>query len=314
MAKRNNKRGFDREMSFLDHLEELRWHLVRSVAAIVLLMFGFFVFVDELVKYVILGPMRDDFVTNVWLCKWRPAMCIGGIDVDLQALGPSEQFVKAIVVSIFAAIIIAFPYIIWEIWRFVRPALKSTERQLSVGFVFYVSFLFFTGVTFSYFVVTPFALGFLANFQITDGIENNWRIGQVIGLIVRLSLAGGLLFQLPILTYMLAKVGIITPKLMRKYRRHAIVVVLIIAGILTPSPDMFTQLMLGIPMLLLYELSIFIAARVHKKQKKEQAQREAELKTTLAKQEAEAPEDANAEVVEDDADADTSEDSDDSER
>ncbi len=284
-------------MSFLDHLEVLRWHLIRSVAAIVLVMIVLFAFVDDLVKYVILGPMRPDFPTNLWLCKWRPQMCVGDLAVEMQAIGPSEQFVKAIVVCIFGALIIAFPYIIWEVWRFIRPALKMTERQLSAGFVVYVSLLFLTGVVFAYFIVTPFALGFLANFQIAEGVKNNWQIGKVIALITRLSLAGGLLFQLPILTYMLAKVGILTPKLMRKYRRHAIVVVLIIAGILTPSPDAFTQLLLGIPMLLLYEISIFIAARVYKKQQKERKKRDDELQRQLAKQAAEAPQEVEAQEV-----------------
>lgn len=254
-------------MSFVGHLEEFRWHLLRSVIA---LLVGFVLVSSNLswvVNNVILGPLKPDFVTNKWLCSLNPESCskLSAQTVLLQALSPTEQFTRAIVIAAVGGLIMAFPYLVWELWRFVKPGLQHTEVKGLKGVVVWVSLLFLGGVLFSYFLIAPLTLNFFASFQLAENIQNQWRIGEVVGLIVQISLGGGLLFQLPVVVWVLSKLGFLTPALMRRYRRHAFVVVLIVAGILTPDPSMISQLVLGIPMFALYEASIWISARESKR-------------------------------------------------
>jgi sec-independent protein translocase protein TatC len=260
-----------KEMTFLEHLEELRWHLVRMLVAIAVAMVILFAYIQELVQYVILAPFRSDFPTHRLLCYLNQHFCFQKIEVQMQATDPTEQFTRAILIAAVAGIVITFPYCVWELWRFVRPGLEPQEIKALRGVVAVVSSLFLLGVLFAYFVICPFSLSFFASFKLAPDIQNIWRIGEVIGLIVNLSLAGGILFEMPVIAYVLARLGILGPAVMRKYRRHAIVGVLIIAGILTPSPDILSQILLALPMLLLYELSIRIVARVQEKAQKETA-------------------------------------------
>lgn len=261
-------------MSFLEHLEELRWHLLRSAIAVLAGMIGVFTFLDEFVGYILLGPLRPDFPTAQLLCRINPDLCPTDMNdlMQLQALSPTEQFSKAIYVGIVGGIIIAFPYIFWEVWRFIRPGLKVRERGTTVGIVITVSLLFFAGVAFAYFILAPFMLGFLAHFQITTlfPVVNEWRIGDVIALITQVCLAGGILFEMPVLAYIFSKLGFLGPKVMRKYRKHAVVFIMVGAGILTPSPDIMSQLLLAVPMYILYEVSILISAIVTRKARKEE--------------------------------------------
>jgi sec-independent protein translocase protein TatC len=254
-------------MSFVGHLEALRWHIIRSALAIVIAMVGVFVFLEEFMRYVVLGPMQPDFPTNRLACYLDESLCASApiMQVTLQATSPTEQFGKAISIGIAGGLVIAFPYVVWELWRFLKPGLQEKEVRVARGAVGVVSFLFFLGVSFTYFVILPLTLRFLAGFQIMEGVQNNWRIGELVSLVTVFCIAGGLLFQLPVLTWILAQLGILRPKIMRKYRRHAIVVILIAAGLLTPSPDAMSQLLLALPIVVLYEVSIVIAARIHKR-------------------------------------------------
>lgn len=260
-------------MSFVEHLEELRWHIIRSLIAVGIGMIFFFAYVQDFIENVVLAPFSPRFFINDFLCQMNETLCFGRIEVNFQATEPYEQFSRAIYISFIGGLIVAFPYVVWEFWRFLKPGLLDSEIKKTRGFVSVVSILFLLGVGFGYFVISPFSVIFLSQFQIAEGVQNNWRIGSVIELIAQISLAGGLLFQLPVLSYFLARIGILTSKVMRTYRRHAIVLILVIAGILTP-PDPFSQIFLGIPMFLLYEVSIWIVRSVEKKESQEEIQQE----------------------------------------
>jgi sec-independent protein translocase protein TatC len=255
-----------KQMSFLGHLEELRWHIVRVVVVLVLSMIVAFTQMRWLVEWVILGPLQKDFFTTRFFCSLGPALCpTNSLTLTLQSTDPTEQFTKAILIAFVSAVVVTFPYLAWEVWRFVKPGLYTKEIKNTRGVVAIVSSLFLLGVFFGYAIISPFTVNFLAGFQLSPNVQNIWRIGEVIALIVQLSLAGGILFELPVVVWVLSKLGIVTPKILRRYRRHAIVANLILAGILTPSPDVVSQLLLGIPMIVLYEASILISARVERK-------------------------------------------------
>ena len=252
-------------MSFLEHLEELRWHLIRSLIAVILGMVGMFVFINELIHFVILAPLSPQFPTHRLMCHIRKSFCFEELHVGFQATSPTEQFSKAILIAVVGGFILAFPYIIWEIWRFVKPGLYTEEAKKTRGVVSVISGLFLTGISFTYFVILPFTFRFFATFQLDPRVQNIWRIGDIISLVVQFCLAGGLLFELPVIVYVLSSIGILTPMLMKKYRKHAVIVTLFIGGLLTPSPDALSQLLLAIPILGLYEVSISISSRVYKR-------------------------------------------------
>lgn len=259
----------EKSMSFLDHVEELRWHLIRAFAAILICMTGLFFFVDDLIKYVVLAPLSPEFPTHKLLCSFRDSFCFSELKISFQSTSPTEQFTKAIMIAIVGGLIISFPYIVWELWRFIRPGLRINERKNTKGVVFIVSGLFLTGVLFTYFFILPFTFRFFATFTLDPRIQNIWRIGEVIGLVTQFCLAGGLLFEQPVLVYVLSRIGILNPTLMRKYRRHAIVITLMLGGILTPSPDVMSQILLSAPIIILYEVGVFISAWVYKQKMKE---------------------------------------------
>jgi sec-independent protein translocase protein TatC len=275
-------KGFEKEMSFLQHMEELRWHIVRVAVVLLVLMIGVFFFIQELVEYVFLGPLREDFPTQRMLCRLNPDMCLQRVKVSLQATDPAEQFTRALLISVVTAFVLAFPYLLWELWRFIRPGLLVREIRATRGIIGILTGLFLLGVSFGYFVVTPFTLAFFASFQLADSVQNIWRIGEVISLVVQLSLLAGLLFEMPVLAWTAGQLGLISARLMRSFRRHAIVAILLLAGILTPSPDIFTQLLLGIPMFLLYETSIIVVARAERRRFTETNAKESEVKEAEA--------------------------------
>lgn len=264
-------------MSFLEHLEILRWHLIRGLIGIGAGMIILLAFVQEIIQYIILAPLQINFPTLQLLCKLSSPNCLKEIPIKLQAISPAEQFTKAIVVGLAGGFIISFPYFIWEIWRFVKPGLYPEEIKKLKGMVGIISGLFLLGIGFTYFIVLPFTFRFFITFQLTPEIENIWRVGDIISLVIQFCLGGGLLFQLPVLVYALANIGILTPERMRKFRKQSYLGILIIAGILTPSPDVFSQLLLAAPMSLLYETSIWICAKVDR-----QRQRKEELLTTTS--------------------------------
>jgi sec-independent protein translocase protein TatC len=269
--------GEEKEMSFLDHLEELRWHLMRGFAVIFILMIAAFIAKDLIFHTILFGPSRPDFWSYQQLCRLAdilnsPALCISELPFTLQSRLMTGQFVMHITASFVAGFVVGFPYFFWEIWRFIRPGLQTKERRAARGATFSVSFLFMLGITFGYFVVTPISVYFLSSYQIHPTIVNEFDITSYISTIIMLVVACGVLFQLPVVVYFLTKAGIIGSATLKKYRRHAIVVIFILGAMLTP-PDPFSQILLALPLLTLYQFSILIAKRIEKRAAKEQAKR-----------------------------------------
>lgn len=263
-----------KEMTFLDHLEELRWHIIRSVASILVFTIVAWTYQKEIFGGIIMAPSKSEFWTNRMLCKLADLTSIEGLcfkqaDFILQSREVSGQFMMALTQSIMVGLMFAFPYFFWEIWRFVKPGLKMKEAKAASGAVFWVSLLFFMGVAFGYYVVSPMAINFLASFKLDESIQNQFDITDYLSLLSTMTLACGVTFQLPMIAYVLSQVGILTPAFMRDYRRHAIVVILILAAIITPSPDMISQLLVTLPLLGLYEVSILVSARVVKRREAE---------------------------------------------
>jgi len=257
------------EMSFLDHLEALRWHILRSLSAIIILMVVAFFSKKLLFHDIILAPSRPDFWTYRFLCKLsiyldQPFLCVEKLSFIIQSRTLAGQFTTHIGVAFVAGIILAFPYIFWEIWQFIKPGLYPKERAMSRGAVFFVSLLFFAGISFGYWILSPLSINFLANYQIDESIQNEIDLISYIETLMMMVLACGLMFQLPMVVLVLAKAGLINVSFLKTFRRHAILVIVIISAILTPSPDMFSQIIVALPIYGLYELSILLAAKVEK--------------------------------------------------
>jgi sec-independent protein translocase protein TatC len=264
------------EMTFIEHLEALRWHLIRAIVAILVFMIGAWFAMGFIFNKIILAPSRTDFWTYRMMCKIGDAigwegLCVNEMNFSLMSREVSGQFMMALTSSAIIGLLFAFPYIFWEIWRFIKPGLKITEKKASRGAVFFVTLLFFLGVMFGYYIVAPFAINFLVNFQIDPSIENQFDIGSYIGVLATLTLACGVTFQLPMAMFVLTKVGVVTPTFLRTYRKHAIVVLLIVAAIITPSPDMISQILVAIPLYILYEISIVVSTREFNRMEKESA-------------------------------------------
>ena len=262
------------EMSFLDHLEVLRWHLIRSTIAIVLIAIVAFVFRQFLFEVIIFGPTYPDFISYEVLCNISNVFgvekgCIneGDLDFIVQSRKVAGQFNAAIWTSITAGLVVGFPYILYEFWKFISPGLYENERKNSRGFIVIASFLFFTGALFGYFVIAPLSVNFLATFKIADMVQNEFDIDSYIGLVRASVLAAGFIFELPIVMYFLTKIGLVTPQFLRTYRKYALVIVLILAAVITP-PDISTQVIVAVPILILYEISIWISHFVVKKEEK----------------------------------------------
>jgi sec-independent protein translocase protein TatC len=265
----------EKEMSFLDHLEELRWHVVRSVAAIFIMMIAAFVFTEFIFDNIIFAPGKVDFVTFRWLCRLGEitnldGLCVTEIPMKIQSRFLMGQFTMQLTASFVIGLCVAFPYVAWEMWSFVSPGLYNKEKKGSRGAVFSVSALFLIGVAFGYFILSPMTIAFLANYTISDMIQNEFDITSYVSTITALVLGSGLLFQLPVVIFFLTKVGIVTPQFLRQYRKHAVITILIVGAIITPSPDPLSQSLISIPLYILYEISIFISAiEVKRKAKRE---------------------------------------------
>lgn len=264
-----NENTEKKEMSFLDHLEVLRWHLVRSSIAILVFASLAFVFKNIVFDEIILAQKNSDFFTYQLFCKFSEwigkgdALCLGDIKFSLINLTMSGQFTIHIITSIIAGIVLAFPYLLFEIWRFIRPALHKKERKYATALILSGSALFMMGILFGYYFISPLSVQFLGNYQVSELVQNQISIQSFISTVTTLTLACGLVFELPLLVYFLSKMGILTPEVMRKYRKIAIVVTLILSAVITP-PDITSQVLLTIPLLLLYEFSIFISKIVNK--------------------------------------------------
>ena len=257
------------EMSFVEHLEVLRGHLFRSALAVAAGAVVFIIYNKFFVREVLMGPTHADFPTYRILCRaghamgLGDAMCMKEIGLKMQSTSVSGQFSMYFTLIFVGGIILAFPYIFWEFWRFVRPALTKKELSKTRGVIFWVSLLFFLGIFFGYFVIAPYTVNFFANFQLDDNIENIWTITSYIDTLVPLILGSGLAFQLPLVMFFLAKVGLMSPSFLRRNRKYAIVVILILAGIITP-PDVISQVICTIPLMILYEISISLTVKVEK--------------------------------------------------
>jgi sec-independent protein translocase protein TatC len=270
----------DAEMSFMDHLEVLRWHLMRSAIVLVVIAIAVFVYVDWIFDNIVFAPARKDFVTYTALCNFShklhlgDALCMPPIDIELLGSTVSGPFMSAISIAFMGAIIIAFPYLMWELWRFVKPALSAKEISYARGSIGWVSLCFFSGAAFGYFLLAPFTFNFLANFQLGKlGVYKYLpTLDDYISTLTSLILGCGVAFELPVLAYVLSKLGLITPQFLKDYRKYAFVVILIVAAIITPSPDWTSQTIVAVPLILLYEISIFISKRVEKQKAKSEAQ------------------------------------------
>jgi sec-independent protein translocase protein TatC len=263
------------EMSFLDHLEALRWHLVRSAAVILLVAIVAFMNKEFIFDGVIMAPKNTDFLTYRVLCdlsaRYGLDMCLDKVDFNVVNLNMSGQFTTHMWIAFMAGFVLGFPYLIWEIWRFVKPALSEREIGFSKGIVFFTSLLFMLGVAFGYFIITPLSINFLGNYKVSEEIANSISMDSYINTVTVLSMSTGIIFELPMVVYFLSKLGVITPEFMRKYRKHSMVVNLIIAALITPSPDVTSQLMVAVPLFLLYEISIYVSAAVVRGKQKELA-------------------------------------------
>jgi sec-independent protein translocase protein TatC len=269
------------EMSFFQHLEALRWHLIRSAAAILLVTIFAFIYYDDIFNGIIMAPTRASFWTYQMMCKMGdlfhsiiPALdakgfCVQSINfpklINTELAG---QFNLQLNSSIMIGLIVGVPYLVYELWKFIRPALHDRERKAASGFVFYSSFLFVLGVLFGYYIVTPLSIRFFANYKVSDAITNMFSTDSFISSETMLTLLAGIVFQLPIIVYILSSLGILTPKFMRDKRRYAVILILILAAIITPSPDALTMLVVALPLYLLFEFSIKVSAVVERRRKK----------------------------------------------
>jgi len=263
------------EMSFFDHLEVLRWHLIRAAVSVIIFGGLAFYFFDEIWQNVIMGPKKPGFATYRFMCylgnlMHTDGMCITSIPGKIQNTEMAGQFSLQINAALIIGLTLGFPYLLWEIWRFVKPALLEKEAKAASGFVFYASLLFFLGILFGYFVVAPLSIHFLTNYQISPDIENIFTIDSYVTSVATLTLVSGIVFQLPVIIFILATLGIITAKFMREKRRYAIIIILIVAMLVTPTPDVTTMLVISAPLFVLYEVSISVAGRVEKRKKKKE--------------------------------------------
>lgn len=265
------------EMSFIDHLEVLRWHIVRSVLAILTSAILFFIYIDEIFDVVIMGPTRNDFISYRAFCQLSHALgmgdslCMPPMKLSLQVTSISGTFMSSITIAVVGGLLVALPYVFFEIWKFIKPALKPSELKYTRGIIFWVSMFFFMGAAFGYFMLAPFTFNFLSNYTIGDigVIDYRPTLADYLDSLIDITLGAGIAFELPMATWLLSKLGIITPNFLRTYRKYAYVALLVVAAVITPSPDWGSQLIVVVPLVLLYEISILIAARVKKKQDQE---------------------------------------------
>lgn len=268
------------DMSFFGHIDALRGHLFRSSLVVVVLSVVLFCYPEILFDKIILGPLKSDFLTYRAFCKighWLQSvnilkdpndLCFGHYTFKLQSLGLSDQFTSQMWIAFVGGLMVGSPYVLWEVWRFIKPALKEKEKKASTGFILSATTLFLSGVLFSYYIIVPLMINFLGNYQVSAMVENNFTMDSYISTVSTLSLATGIVFELPIFVYFLTKFGIITPQFMRKYRKHAIVVILIVAAVITPGPDVTSQMLVAFPLYFLYEASIFVSYFEYKRKTK----------------------------------------------
>lgn len=267
--KKKPPRDTSSEMSFWDHLSELRWRLIRSVVVVVILALAAMINREFIFDKVILAPLSPDFLTTRLLCAlgtWlqTPQLCLDNSSLQIINITMSGQFMTHMYISLMAGLIVGFPYIVWEMWKFVKPALHDKERRYSSGAVFTISLLFLCGAAFSYYLLVPLTINFLGTYQVSGSVANQVSLASYISTVVSLTFSVGLVFELPALVYVLARVGIINGAMMRRFRKVMFIVILVVAGIITP-PDVFSQILVTLPLVALYEAGILVADRTAKK-------------------------------------------------
>ena len=260
----------EKEMTFWDHLEVLRGSIIRSVIAIVAVSITAFIFKKILFDQIILAPKNNDFITYRILCKFgkmlsTDSFCFDTSSINLININLAGQFMSHMMISLIAGLIVASPYVVWEFWRFIKPGLTEHERKNTRGAVLIISMLFFTGVLFSYFLVVPLMINFLGNYQVSEAVVNQISLTSYTGSVTTMTLIMGLIFEFPIVVIFLTKIGIVSPSLLKKYRKHTFIVILITSGLITPSPDVFSQLVVALPLYALYEISLSISAKMYRK-------------------------------------------------
>ncbi|WP_240676089.1 twin-arginine translocase subunit TatC [Botryobacter ruber] len=256
------------EMSFVDHLEELRWHIIRSLASILVFSIIAFLAKGFVFHDIILAPARTDFFSYRFLCELgerigSDVLCITDLGFTIQSRQMSGQFAMHIMVSLVLGLSCAFPYAFWEIWRFVKPGLYPQEQKSSRGAVFFVSILFIMGLLFGYYVVSPISINFLAGYQVDPTIQNEFDLSSYISTLTTLCLACAFMFEMPVIVYFFTKAGLLSPEIMKLYRRHSIIVILVLSAVITP-PDVISQLLIAMPLLVLYEVSISVSRSIQK--------------------------------------------------
>lgn len=264
------KRSPEEEMTFWEHLDELRGILVRSLIAVFAVSIVAFVFKEFLFDEVILAPKDPDFITYRILC-WIgkkisvDSLCLDTSSLHLININLAGQFMSHMTISMIAGVIVAMPYIVWEFWKFIRPGLTESERKKTRGVVVIVSILFLTGILFSYFIVVPLMVNFLGNYQVSESVTNQIALTSYTGSVTSMTLLLGLIFEFPVIVLFLTRIGILSPHTLREYRKHTVVAILIVAGVITPSPDVFSQLIVAVPLYILYEISLSLSFRIHRK-------------------------------------------------
>ncbi|HEV2481874.1 MAG TPA: twin-arginine translocase subunit TatC [Puia sp.] len=277
LFKSRTRNGDDQEMSFIEHLDVLRGHLFKSALAVAVGAILMAVYNKFIVTRILMGPTHPDFWTYRTLCelgqKWGfgNKLCMAEIHLRMQSNAVAGQFDTYFNIILIGGFILAFPYVFWQFWKFTKPALKEKELRNTRGVIFWVSVLFFLGVLFGYFVIAPYTISFFANFSLDTNIENIWTIGSYFTTISQLILGAGLAFQLPLVMYFLAKIGVVSAAYLRRVRKYAILIIVIVASIITP-PDMLSTIVASVPLIILYEISILLCVKVEKKQAKEEAQ------------------------------------------
>lgn len=265
----------ENEMSFLEHLEELRWHIIKSLLSVFVFGIVAFIFKDFIFNKILLAPKFPDFFTYRVFCRFAeivkiPRLCINAVPMELISIKMSGQFSMHVMVSLVVGFIVAFPYVFFQFWRFIVPALYPKEKNVARGAVLVSSLLFLLGVLFGYYVITPLTIQFFSGYSVSQDVTNQINLVSFVSTIASVLLSCGVIFELPILVYFLSKIGLITPKFMKTYRKHAFVIILFLAAVITP-PDIFSQLVVSVPLILLYEVSIIISGRIERKKLKKEA-------------------------------------------
>jgi sec-independent protein translocase protein TatC len=273
---RNKGKTLEAEMSFFDHIDVLRKHLLRVAAVVLVLTLGAFYYTDFIFNTIIMGPKNPSFWTYRMMCRLVEKfpslgqdLCITKIDAKIINTEMAGQFTLQLNSCVMVGIILGIPYLLFEIWLFVKPALHENERKSASGFVVFASTLFFLGILFGYYLICPLSINFLTNFTVSPDIENTFTIDSYLSSVMTLTLGSGVIFQLPVIIYILSKLGLMTPAFMRASRRYSTVLILIIAAVVTPTADPYTMMIVAMPLFLLYELSIYISANIEKKKNKE---------------------------------------------